>query len=242
MSPVTNTVTNAVTSSAVALPARLVHTWRMPQRQGSSRPVIGAADLAVATTHELVALIADGDARAEAELVERYSRGVRFLLRRITRDPGLAEDFHQETFRVVIERLRGGALQDATKLDAFVRATARNLFIGDYRKTMRRDTHSDSEHLERAVDRRPGQLATVLLREKADAVREAIDDLDSDRDRQILFRFYIAEDEKADICADLDLSPIHFNRVLFRARQRFKVALLRRGEMVPTGSREVLAQ
>ncbi len=45
---------------------------------------------------------------------------------------------------------------------------------------------------------------------------------ETDRDRQILYRFYIAEEDKERICADLDLSSLHFNRVLFRARQRFK--------------------
>ena len=44
----------------------------------------------------------------------------------------------------------------------------------------------------------------------------------SARDRQVLFRFYIAEENKEDICSDLGLSSLHFNRVLFRARERFR--------------------
>jgi RNA polymerase sigma-70 factor, ECF subfamily len=49
-----------------------------------------------------------------------------------------------------------------------------------------------------------------------------INELPSDRDRQILFRFYIAEEEKERICADLCLTGLHFNRVLFRARARYR--------------------
>jgi RNA polymerase sigma-70 factor (ECF subfamily) len=56
-------------------------------------------------------------------------------------------------------------------------------------------------------------------------VRRLIGELDTDRDRQILYRFYIAEEDKERICADLELSSLHFNRVLFRARQRFKELL-----------------
>jgi RNA polymerase sigma-70 factor, ECF subfamily len=44
----------------------------------------------------------------------------------------------------------------------------------------------------------------------------------SERDRQILYRFYIAEEDKDRICADLQLSSLHFNRVLHRARERYR--------------------
>lgn len=232
----------ACSVSAVALSPRLVHTWRMPHQPGSADSATRPTVPAEASVSELVARVASGDTGAEAEIVARYGRGVRFLLRRLTRGSGLADDFYQETFRIVLGRLREGALENPAKLDAFVRATARNLFIGDYRKSMRRDTHSDSEHLERTVDQRPGQLTKVLLQERAAAVRRAIDDLTSPRDRQILFRFYIAEDEKADICADLELSPIHFNRVLFRARQRFKAELDRQEGTATSNDREVVAR
>ncbi len=43
----------------------------------------------------------------------------------------------------------------------------------------------------------------------------------------MLYRYYLAEEDKAAICADLGLSSLHFNRVLWRARQRFKKLLER---------------
>jgi RNA polymerase sigma-70 factor (ECF subfamily) len=174
---------------------------------------------------ELVRRIQGGDSAAEAELVERYSRGVLFLLRRITKDPALAEDLHQETFVVVLERLRRGGLEQPEKLAGFLRATARNLFTGSYRKTARRETYSDSEQVERAVDGRKHQLHAVLRQERASAVRQALSELRTDRDRQILYRFYLLEEAKETICAEFGLSDLHFNRVLFRARQRFKEIL-----------------
>ena len=48
------------------------------------------------------------------------------------------------------------------------------------------------------------------------------------RDRQILLRFYIAEEDKDRIAADYGLSSLQLNRVLHRARQRYKELLTRR--------------
>ena len=53
-------------------------------------------------------------------------------------------------------------------------------------------------------------------------------ELKNDRDREILSRYYIADENKEDICRDLELSDLHFNRVLFRARQRYRELFERR--------------
>lgn len=171
----------------------------------------------------LVRRIAAGEASAEGELVERYSRGVLYLLRRSA--PELADDLHQETFRIVLERLRRKGLDDPAGLAGFLRGTARNLVIAERRKTARRRTEGDEDELAQAVHPAPSQLSTVLLDEEAETVRQLIRDLPTDRDRQLLLRFYVAEEGKESLCADLGLDSLHFNRVLFRARQRFKEIL-----------------
>ena len=175
----------------------------------------------------LAGRIAAGDRAAEEELVQRYSRGVLYLLRRLGASPELAEDLHQDTFRIVLERLRHKGLADPAGLAAFLRATARNLLIAERRKTARRRTEADDEELARTEHPAPSQLSAVLLDEEAETVRRLIRELPSDRDRQILLRFYVAEEEKEAICTDLGLDSLHFNRVLFRARQRFKEILRR---------------
>ena len=176
---------------------------------------------------DLVRRIAAGDASAEATLVERYSRGLLYLLRRLGVSPELADDLHQETFRIVIERLRKKELDDPAGLAGFLRGTARNLVIAEHRKTARRKPDGDPDGLEQAVHPAPGQLQAVLLDEEADIVRRLIRELPTARDQQILMRFYVAEEEKESICSDLGLDSLHFNRVLFRARSRFKELLER---------------
>ena len=178
---------------------------------------------------ELVRRIHMGDARGEADLVERYSRGLLVMLRRTTGDPALADDLHQETFRITIERLRERGLAAQERLAGFLHRTAKNLFVAGYRKTARRKTEGEAEGMEAVPDPASGPLQESLRQEEAALVRRLIGEMETDRDRQILYRFYIAEEDKERICDDLGLSSLHFNRVLFRARQRFKELLERVG-------------
>lgn len=163
-----------------------------------------------------------GDVAAETALFERYSRGLLYMLRRMAGDPALADDLHQETFRVVIERLRERGLEEPERLAGFLHRTAKNLFIGGYRKGVRRKTEGEIDGLETVADPADDPHQQAVRQEESALVRRLIGELETDRDRQILYRFYIAEEDKERICADLDLSSLHFNRVLFRARQRFK--------------------
>ncbi len=180
-----------------------------------------------AVAADLVRRIAAGDLAAEGQLVARYGRGLLYLLRRLGAPPELADDLHQETFRIAFERLRRRQLDDPAGLAGFLRGVARNLLLAERRKGARRRTDADPDGLERAVHPAPSQLSAVLRDEEAAAVRRLIGELPTDRDRQILLRFYIAEGDKESICADLGLDSLHFNRVLFRARQRFKELLAR---------------
>jgi RNA polymerase sigma-70 factor (ECF subfamily) len=183
---------------------------------------IGPEPDEAAIAAELVRRIAARDAAAEGELVQRYRRGILYLLHRLGALPELADDLQQETFRIVIERLRQGGLADPAGLAPFLRGTARNLLIAERRKTARRRTWGDTGELAEAVAPAPSPLQTVLHDEEVRIVRELIAELPTDRDRQLLLRFYVGEEDKDALCADLGLDSLHFNRVLFRARQRFK--------------------
>ncbi len=53
-------------------------------------------------------------------------------------------------------------------------------------------------------------------------MRRVLEELPTERDREVLSRFYLAEDDSKKICADLGLATSHFKRVLFRARERYR--------------------
>lgn len=162
---------------------------------------------------------------AERELVERYSRGVTFLLLDLTRDRDRADDLHQETFRLAIEKVRAGELRQPEQLAAFIRQIARNLFIAEYRQGVKRPRAGAEDALAVALDPAPGPQQRLLDKENAAFVRELLEELEPRRDREILLRLFVAGHPKEEICADLGLSSLHFNRVLHRARQRLKQLL-----------------
>ena len=170
----------------------------------------------------LASRIAAGDLTAEEELVRRYSRGVSVLLRRATGDRMLAEDLHQETFRLCLDKIRRGELREPEKLSGFICNIARNLAVESFRRASRMGKRVGIEAAESLADSRSSQFSQLLEAEKAKVVRQVLRELHPPRDREVLYRFYVAEEDKARICEDLGLSSLHFNRVLYRARERYR--------------------
>jgi RNA polymerase sigma-70 factor (ECF subfamily) len=177
---------------------------------------------------DLVARIQAGDRRAEERLLEIYGRGVAIILDRHTNGRPEAEDLFQDTFRLVLEKLRRGELREPAALPGFVSQIARSLAIEHYRKASRRKTDSDSEAILDAVATSASPLGELLASENAALVRRVLQGLANERDREILLRFYIAEEDKDRIAADHGLTSLQFNRVLHRARQRYKELFLER--------------
>ncbi|MES2606004.1 MAG: sigma-70 family RNA polymerase sigma factor [Pseudomonadota bacterium] len=182
------------------------------------------------TGYETPALIAtaiyQGDAQAETVLFERYYKSTLYILERKTGDHQLAQDLCQEAFCIMLERLRSQPLADPDKLAGFLHNIAVNLHIADVRKSGRRKTWPDQELIDRVTDKSHSQYQTLLRDKAAAAVRLLIDSMDNPRDRQLLHGFYIEEKDKDELCAELALSQRHFDKVLFRAKQRFKEFVL----------------
>jgi RNA polymerase sigma-70 factor, ECF subfamily len=162
-----------------------------------------------------------GDSPAEALLVARFSRGVRTVIRHVSSDPTMADDLFQETFRLGLERIRAGALRDPSQVAAFLAGLARTLATEHFRR-LRRAPQEDASVLERMAAPGGSSLDAVTRREEAGQIAATLESLPTDRDREVLRRFYLTMDDKERICADLGLTRLQFNRVLHRARERFR--------------------
>lgn len=171
---------------------------------------------------DLVARIKAGERQAEVELVERYCSRVKIIIRREVSDTTVAEDLYQEIFWTVIAKLRQGSVREPEKLSGFVCGVARTHVRHYFRRRVRREISIENEEAIHLPHSAPDQLKELLQKEKAEFVWQVLKEMPNERDVQALIRFYIAEEEKEQICADLGLTNLHFNLVLHRARARYK--------------------
>jgi RNA polymerase sigma-70 factor, ECF subfamily len=180
----------------------------------------------VGAGHSLISQIAQGDRQAEAEFVRLYERGVRVLVRRHCRpgDP-VVDDLVQDVLSGVLERLRAGAIHDPVALPAYVQSAVVYATSAEYRR--RRPTQTDAAVEQMADSETPGtQLDASQL---AGFLRNVLAGMPVARDREILRRFYLEEEDKDSVCRALAIDPGHFHRVMFRARERFRLLVEQAG-------------
>ena len=188
----------------------------------------------IAAAIRIVEGVRDGSRDAETELVQRYSRGLRYLILRKTGDEELANDLLQETLIIAIRKLREQTLDNPQRLAGYLRGIAIRVTQNARRQRSREPYLADTEVLESIPDHGRRQFESVSSQETKAAVRELLDSMSVKRDRELLLRYYVYEEEKPEICRALGLDSLHFNRVLYRAKQRFREILEGSGvDLVP---------
>jgi len=168
----------------------------------------------------LVARIKVGEDAAMEELYRIFSRGIRFYLCRTLGQQEIEDKVH-DTFLIVINAIRRGELRDPERLMGFVRTVVRRqvaAFI-DQAVSSRRDI-TDIEAGSTLADSRFDPEKAVIDDQRAQLMQEVLGDI-SERDREILTRFYLKEQTQEEICADLGLSETQFRLLKSRAKARF---------------------
>lgn len=169
----------------------------------------------------LATRIAAGDREAEEELLAALRRPLLTMLRRRTGDVHLADDLTHEALLLLLVRLRRNAIRDPSRLAGFLYRTACNLVIVHRRRAAR---YQYVELADRAgVEISP--LAAIVRDEELQLLHRSIAALGCLRDREILRRFYLDEEEKSAVQTSLALTSAHFDRVLYRARERLRGVL-----------------
>jgi RNA polymerase sigma-70 factor, ECF subfamily len=160
--------------------------------------------------------------------VYRDYPGLRALIMRRVRDPQLAADILQDAAVTTLEKLRAGEIAHPSNIGGYLYRVALNHLRNFRRKD--RGAVSSSADLESLTDHDDHPDIGAIDRTRwAEAARLMLEALPTARDRDLLVRFYLNDETKEDICASLGLSDEHFNRVIFRARNRFRALLERRG-------------
>lgn len=168
------------------------------------------------------------DPVAHLAAVYRDYPGLRALIIRRVHDPELAADILQDAAVTTLEKLRAGVIAHPEGVGGYLYRVALNHLRNHRRKDRGAVTSSDA--LEALPDPEREPEATGISRAQwAIAARRTLEELPASRDRELLVRFYLDDEDKDVICESLGLSARHFNRVIYRARNRFRALLESRG-------------
>lgn len=141
------------------------------------------------------------------------------------RDRALAEDVVNQAFVESLQKLACGRIADPSRFSGFVYGVAFNLLRNHQRRMGNRPEMraSDFALINFAGAETPFDIHS---RECTTArVRRALAQLPIARDREVIRRLYLEEQSKEVICRELGLSPLNFDRIVFRARRRMRVVL-----------------
>lgn len=168
----------------------------------------------------VVKRIKRGDQAAIEHLYNYFARGIRLLLFRQLGPEHLDDRVH-DIFLAVLESIRNGALHSPDRLPGFIRTVVRRHVATAINRAVdeRRDQLDITEQWSIAgLDHTPEQHA--ICRERASLIRRTLEEL-SERDREILTRFYLYEQTAEQICEQMGLNSTQFRLLKSRAKARF---------------------
>jgi RNA polymerase sigma-70 factor, ECF subfamily len=154
------------------------------------------------------------------ELYELFSKGIRFYLCRQLGPQELDDKVH-DTFVVVVQAIRRGELREPSRLMGFVRTIVRRQVAAHIDKVVhtRRD-QIDLDSTVRLADPDGNPEERAMFSQRTELINRVLGEL-SDRDREILTRFYLLEQCQDQICSEMGLSETQFRLLKSRAKARF---------------------
>ena len=169
----------------------------------------------------LVARIAAGEDSAMEELYKVLSRGIRYFLCRQLGPEDLDDKVH-DTFLIVVKAIRRGDLREPDRLMGFVRTVARRQ-VAAYIEQNVKSRHEESDFTTAGIviaDTKKNPEQEAIVRQKTDLMKSTLAQL-SERDREILIRFYLQEQPQEQICREMKLTETQFRLTKSRAKAKF---------------------
>jgi len=207
----------AVAAGALAPP--LVAPLLVASDQALGEPAPGTADVNAGWV-ELVERIRLEKTDGMEELYQLFSRGIRFYLCRQLGPQELDDKVH-DTFVVVVQAIRRGELREPERLMGFVRTIVRRQVAAHIDKVVHnRREQAEFDSTVRVVDPRGNPEEAAIFRQRIGLIRQVLGEL-SERDREILTRFYIDEQSQDQICSEMGLTETQFRLLKSRAKARF---------------------
>jgi RNA polymerase sigma-70 factor (ECF subfamily) len=168
------------------------------------------------------------DSRTAEDALRREDlAGIRSLLERQCGNAATAEDLLSDAIETSLRKLRNGEIARPEQLAGYVYRVALN-----HLRNLRRSqkvSRGSSTGLDQLPSAEAGAAVPIERAHWAKVMREVLAELPNVRDREIIVAFYLEEQDKDALCRRLGLTAEHFNRVVHRARERFRELLERRG-------------
>ena len=168
----------------------------------------------------LVSQIKSGEDTGMEQLYKLFSRGIRYYLCRQL-GPQELEDKVHDTFLIVVHAIKRGDLREPERLMGFVRTVVRRQVAAYIEQAVHtRREQADLEMGITVADRKQNPEQEAIIRQKAELMESALSSL-SQRDRDILVRFYLHEQPQEQICREMDLTETQFRLLKSRAKAKF---------------------
>jgi len=184
---------------------------------------------------ELVTRIQSGDNSGLEDLYGLFARGIRFYLCRQLGPQELDDKVH-DAFLIVVQAIKRGDLREPERLMGFVRTVVRRqvaAYIDDVVHSRREELHLDVGV--RVADARNNPEQDAAFQQKVEFMTSILQSL-TDRDREVLTRFYLDEQTQEQICEEMDLTETQFRLLKSRAKARFGELGKRKLQQKPLGS------
>jgi len=169
----------------------------------------------------LVLRIRNREDAAMEELYAVFSRGIRYFLLRSLGPEDLDDKVH-DCFVVVVQAIQSGHLREPERLMGFVRTVVKRQIAGciDVAVNQRRNRADFDDIIDSVAERGRDPERAAIAHQRAETARKVLDGV-SRRDRDILQRFYVAEQSQEQICAEMGLTYNQFRLLKCRAKARF---------------------
>lgn len=178
-------------------------------------------DLLLPAWGDLVVRIQQGDPLAMEELYAFFSKGVRYFFLRAL-GPEELEDRVHDCFVVVTQAIRQGELRDPDRLMGYVRTVVKRQIAGVIEQSVSRRKHEVdfADNLFSIADWKQDPEESVVSQERETIGRRVLKEI-SERDREVLLRFYVHEQPYETICEEMNLTYNQFRLLKSRAKARF---------------------
>lgn len=168
----------------------------------------------------LVEQVKAGEDAGMEQLYKLFSRGIRFYLCRQL-GPQELEDKVHDTFLIVVNAIKRGDLREPERLMGFVRTVVRRQVAAYIEQAVH--TRRDQADLDTGItvaDRKQNPEQEAIVKQKAELMQSSLAAL-SERDREILVRFYLQEQPQEQICEEMSLTETQFRLLKSRAKAKF---------------------